>query len=117
MTPQLRVFSVTVAVLMLVAIIELVRRRKLREEYSMLWIIAGASIFLLSLSYDFMLFVGGLFGGILPATILYLFAILFLVVINLHYSVKISELSNQVKELSQTIAILQEGSQTPAIKD
>lgn len=106
MTQALRFFSVTAAVLILLVIIELVRRRKMREEYSLLWIIAGITMLVLSFSYDFMIYVGNLFGGILPATILYLFAILFLVLINLHYSVKISELSGHVKDLSQEIALL-----------
>jgi hypothetical protein len=106
MTPQLRFFAITVAVLMLAAIVELVRRRKLREEYTWLWVLAGACIFLLSLSYDFMLLIGRLFGDILPSTILYLFAILFLVLLNLYFSVRISGLHRQVKNLAQELALL-----------
>jgi hypothetical protein len=108
MTPQLRIFAIIVSVLTLVVIVELVRRKRLREEYSWLWILAGVCMFLISLSYDFMIFVGRLFGGILPSTILYLFAILFLVLINLHYSVKISRLHAQVKDLAQEIAMLKD---------
>jgi hypothetical protein len=106
MTPQLRVFAIAASALILVVIVELVRRRRLREEYTWLWVLAGASIFLLSLSYDFMLLVGRLFGGILPATILYLFAILFLVLLNLYLSVQISGLHRQVKDLAQELALL-----------
>jgi len=106
MTGELRVFSLLVGVFVFLGIIELVRQRKLREEYSWLWLLAGASIFVLSLSYDFAITVGQIFGGILPSTILYLFAILFLVLISLHFSVMISKLHNQVKDLAQEIAIL-----------
>jgi hypothetical protein len=108
MTGEVRVFSILVGILIFVGIIELVRRRKLREEYSWLWLLAGASIFLLSLSYDFAIIVGRVFGGILPSTILYLFAIIFLVLISLHFSVKISKLHDQVKNLAQEIALLKE---------
>jgi uncharacterized membrane protein len=108
MTAELRVFSILVGLLVFVGIIELVRQRKLREEYSWLWLLAGASILVLSSSYDFAIVVGRFFGGVLPSTILYLFAIIFLVLISLHFSVKISKLHDQVKNLAQEIALLKE---------
>jgi ABC-type Co2+ transport system permease subunit len=106
MTLQLRIFAIAASIVILVVIVDLVRRKKLREEYTWLWVLAGACIFLLSLSYDFMLFVGGLFGDILPSTILYLFAILFLVLLNLYFSVRISGLHKQLKDLAQELALL-----------
>ncbi len=108
MTGELRVFSILIGIFVFVGIIELVRQRKLREEYSWLWLLAGASILVLSSSYKFALLLGSMFGGILPSTILYLFAIIFLVLISLHYSVKISQLHNQVKNLAQEVALLKE---------
>ena len=114
MTSELRYFSVLIGFVVFIFIIDLVRRRRLREEYSWLWILAGLSICFLSFSYDAMIYVGTLFGGILPSTILYLFSILFLVLISLHYSVKISELHNQVKDLAQEVALLEERLKHPA---
>jgi len=117
MTGELRVFSILVGIFVFVGIIELVRRRKLREEYSWLWLLAGASIFVLSSSYDFAIIVGRIFGGILPSTIIYLFAIIFLVLISLHFSVKISKLHDQVKTLAQEIALLKEASKETNAED
>lgn len=108
MTNELRLFSIIVGVFVFLGIIELVRQRKLREEYSWLWLLAGASILVLSSSYKFALIVSRIFGGILPSTILYLFAIIFLVLISLHFCVKISQLHDNVKNLAQEIALLKE---------
>ena len=41
MTPQLRYFSIVAGLIIFASIIELVRRRRLREEYSWLWMAAG----------------------------------------------------------------------------
>ena len=107
MTLQLRVFAIITSVAILFFIIELVRRRRLREEHSWVWLLAGALMLGLTLSYDFLLLpAGAFFGGILPSAILFLFAILFLVLINIHFSVTISRLTSHVKELAQEIAIL-----------
>jgi len=47
-----KIFAFMLAVIILVAIFELVRKRKLREEYSWLWIITGFSILLVVWRYD-----------------------------------------------------------------
>jgi hypothetical protein len=44
-------------------------------------------------------------GGIFPSAVLFLFGLIFLFLINLHQSVKISKLTDQIKELSQELAV------------
>ncbi|MBA3019435.1 MAG: DUF2304 domain-containing protein, partial [Desulfobacteraceae bacterium] len=46
-------------------------------------------------------------GAALPTTTLFVFGLLFLLLIALHFSVKISSLTDQVRKLAQKIAILQ----------
>lgn len=104
----LKVLSIIAGILIFILIIDLVRRRRLREEYSWLWIAAGIIIFSLPLSYEILIRIGDFFGGIIPSTILYLLAILFLILVNIHYSVKVSELHNEMKDLAQEVALLKE---------
>jgi hypothetical protein len=91
--------------MLFVFILELVRRRRLKEEYSWLWLATGAGIVLLALWYDLLLLITNFIGAVLPTTTLFLFGMLFLVLINLHYAVKISALSDQVRRLAQELAI------------
>lgn len=56
--------------------------------------------------YDILLFVSKIIGAENPLTTLFLFGFLFLVAMNIHYSVKISSLSDQIKELAQQMGIL-----------
>lgn len=106
MTFKLKIIAVLVGVLLFVYIIELVRRRKLSEEYAWLWLVTGATIVLLSLWYDLLLKISEFIGGIVPSAILFFFGLIFLLLIGIHQSVKISSLSDQVKRLSQEIAMM-----------
>lgn len=106
MTPQQRTFTLIIAFGILLLIIELVRRRRLREEYSWLWLLTGFVIVLLVLWDGLLKFIAHLTGIIAPQSIVFFFGSMFLILINIHYSVKISELSNQVKNLAQELAIL-----------
>ncbi len=105
MTPRQKIFALTVGIMLFVFILELVRRRRLKEEYSWLWLATGAGIVLLALWYDLLLLITNFIGAVLPTTTLFLFGMLFLVLINLHYAVKISALSDQVRRLAQELAI------------
>jgi len=91
---------------MLFLIIELVRRRKLREEYSWLWLMTGSVILLLALWFDLLKWVTQVVGAVTPASTIFLFAFLFLIFISLHFSVVISKLTDRNKELAQRYALL-----------
>lgn len=92
---------------MLLLIIELVRRRKLREEYSWLWLMTVSVILLFSLWFDFLKWVTYLIGAITPSSTIFLFAFLFLIFISLHFSVVISRLTDRNRELAQQFALLE----------
>lgn len=106
MTVQQKIFAVIASVAIFIFVIELLRRRKLKEEYSWLWVLTGVTMIVLVLWYDLLVFITRLIGAVTPTTTLFIFSILFLLVISIHYSVIISKLTNQVKDLAQEIAIL-----------
>ena len=103
---QQKIFAIVASILIMALVVELVRRRKLREEYSWLWLMTGALIILLVIWYDFLVFITHLIGAIAPTTTLFIFGLLFLMVVSLHYSIQISKLSSQVKELAQELTLL-----------
>jgi hypothetical protein len=109
MTTQLKILSAFIGVSLFIYIIELVRRKKLREEYAWVWLLTGLMIVVLAVWYDLLLYVGGLMGGILPSALLFFFGLLFLLFITLHQSIKISNLTDDVKKLAQELALHQAG--------
>lgn len=102
-----RLVTFAIAVALFVLIVELVRRRKMREEYSLLWLLSGAVICVLSLWYKITAWLTHLVGAVYPPSILFFFGLIFLALINIFYAVKLSGLSNQVKNLSQKLAIME----------
>ncbi len=106
MLPQQKIFALLLSVGILILIVELVRRRRLREEYSWLWILTGLLMILLIIWYDGLVALTHFIGAVLPTSTLFLFGLIFLMLISLHYSVKISDLTNQLKDLAQQVALL-----------
>lgn len=114
MSPQQRVFALIAGGALFILIIELIRRRQLREEYSWLWFATGFVMFLIVIWYDLLRAVSELIGAVVVTTTLFLFSLLFLILINIHYSIKISALTNQVKDLSQALALLSAHEREPS---
>ncbi len=102
-----KVVALVFGIGMLVIIIDLVRRRKLREEYSWLWLMTGAGILILSLWFDLLKWITHFVGAITPSSTIFLFAFLFLIFISLHFSVVISKITDRNKELAQRYALLE----------
>ncbi len=105
MTAQQKVFALIIGAGLFLVIIEMVRRRRLAEEYSFLWLLTGLGIVVLVLWYDLLEWLTRFIGAVASTTTLFIFGFIFLILINLHYSVKITKLSKQLKALSQKIAI------------
>jgi hypothetical protein len=101
-----KVFFLAIALVLLVTIVELVRRRRLRVEYSWVWIASGLSIILLILRYDLLIWITTLVGAVIPTSTLFFLCVLYLALLSLNYSVRLSALSFQVKELAQELALL-----------
>ena len=106
MPAQQKIFFLSVAVLLLLLILELVRRRRLRVEYSWLWIASGLTIILLILRYDLLVWLTGITGAVVTTSTLFFFCILYLALLSLNYSVRLTVLTRQVKELAQELALL-----------
>lgn len=106
MTHTQRIFAIITSVLTLLAILELVRRRKLKEEYSWLWFLTTAVMVVLSSWYGLIEKLSRLIGAVTPTTTLFLFGLLFLLLISVHFSTVISRLTQQVRRLTQESALL-----------
>jgi hypothetical protein len=105
MDPRQRILAAIVAVALLAFIIDLVRRRKLKQEYSWLWIAAGVIIPLIGLNYGLLTWITEAIGAGFTSSTLFFFGILFVVALCLQFSVKISALEDRVKNLTQDAAL------------
>jgi Mg2+/citrate symporter len=106
-TPTQRVFAVLASLGTFAVIIELVRRRKLREEYAFLWVVTSVGMVLLSAWYGLIEWVTRAIGAVTVTTTLFVFALLFLLLISVHFTTVLSRLTVQIRRLTQELAILQ----------
>lgn len=100
--------ALIVSVLLFGFIIEAIRRRKLQERYSLLWLLVVAATAIVALSDKSLTFVSRLIGIYYPPAALFLLALVFTVVLLLHYSLVISQLSEQTRILAQKMALLED---------
>ena len=95
-----------VSLFIFIFILELVRRRSLREEYSWLWLLTSGTMFLLVIKYTWLVAITKFIGAFFPTSTLFLGALIFLMILSIQFSVRISRLDDQVKNLVQENALL-----------
>lgn len=108
-TPLVVTIAGVVASLVLVAVIlELIRSRRLRERYALLWLATGLVLLALSAWRGGLNTIAG-WAGVTgyPPAVLFAVGLLFIIIVLLHYSTVISKLADQNTVLAQRIALLE----------
>lgn len=109
MTPLAVSIVAAVASVALVAVIlDLIRRRRLRERYALLWLATGLVLLALSLWRDGLNTIADWFGVTgYPPAVLFAVATLFILIVLLHYATVVSRLADQNTILAQRVALLE----------
>lgn len=103
---QQQIFALIVSAAVFVVVIDMVRTRRLREEYSVLWLATSLAMFVLVLRYEWLENLTTLIGAGLVTTTLFIGSLIFLMLLSIQFCVKISRLTNQVKDLTQENALM-----------
>ncbi len=103
-----RLVALLLAGAVVVLVFELVRRRKLREEYSWVWIGTALGIAVLALYQDLLLTLSRWIGAASSVSTLFFGALLFLFLLVLQFSVRLSRLTHRQRTLGQRMALLEE---------
>ena len=103
---KVNLFAIIGSIILLMIILELIRRRYLRERYSLIWIVTGALFLLLSIRVDILEKISNLLGFTVPSNALFFFGIIFLLLIVLGLSVITSRLADKNKVLTQEVVLL-----------
>ena len=92
----------------LVVVFELIRSRRLRERYALLWLLTGVVLLALSLWRGGLNTIASWVGvETYPPAVLFAVGVVFILAVLLHYSTVISRLSDQNTILAQRIALLE----------
>jgi hypothetical protein len=91
---------------LLLIVLELVRRRRLKEEYSLLWLLTAVVLLALSLWRSSLDLIAKLVGIFYPPTALFVVGFGFVLLLLLYFSIIISKLSGENNNLTQRLSIL-----------
>ena len=110
MTPlRVSLVGVVASLLLLLVVLELVRGRRLKERYALLWLATGGVLLVLSAWRGALNTIAGWAGvETYPPAVLFAVATLFILLVLLHYSTVLSKLTDENVELAQRIALLEE---------
>ena len=100
-----RLFFVILGVLVLVFVINLVRTKRLKEEYALLWLLMAASLVIAPLLIDLIDRISFAIGIDYPPALIIVIALVCFALIFFQISVTISRFSEQIKNLSQDLAL------------
>jgi len=103
-----RFVALAIAIGVLLFVLELVRRRKLREEYSWVWIGTSVALIVLAISNDLLVTLSQWVGAASPVSTLFFGAFVFLLALVLQYSVRLSRLTHRHRTLAQRLALLEQ---------
>ena len=103
---RIQILAIAVSVLLLLGVLELVRRRRLTEEYSFLWIGFALALVTLSVRRDLLDASAQWLGVYYPPVVLLLLLILAVFVASLCFSVILSRQRQQIERLIEETAIL-----------
>ncbi len=109
MTPlRVSIAASIASVLLLLVVLELIRGRKLKERYALMWLATGVVLLGLSVWRGGLNTIAGWVGVEYAPAILFAVAILFVIVVLLDYSIVLSRLSDRNTLLAQRVALLEE---------
>ncbi|MEZ4669025.1 MAG: DUF2304 domain-containing protein [Anaerolineae bacterium] len=106
MLDRAMIFGLVAGIGALLFVLELVRRRKLKEEYSLLWLATALVLIVLSISRPLLDTLANLVGIFYPPSALFLVAMIFVLFILLHFSTVLTRLTQENKENAQQLALL-----------
>jgi hypothetical protein len=102
-----QIFVILLGLAMLLFVLNMVRTRKLREQYSLLWLFSAVVIVLSAMFIEVVEKLSHTIGIYYPPAFLFLVALLMVFVLQFHFSTVISNLREQNKSLTQDLGILQ----------
>ena len=103
---RVQIVAILASGLLLLFILELVRRRRLAESYALLWLIAAAVLIVFAVWEGLLVDLADLVGIEVPSNALFAMAFGFVLVLLLSFSVAVSRLSRENRILAQEVARL-----------
>ena len=108
METRVQIVAIVGAIGLLLAVLEMVRRRRLLERYALLWLFSALVILALAVWRGALEQVAKAVGIYSPPNALFFIALGFILLLLLHFSAAVSRLADQSKVLAQRQALVEQ---------
>ena len=105
---RIQLVAIAASLVLLVIVLELVRRKRFLERYALLWLFSAIVLLLLSAWKELLENVATAIGIFYPPSALFVIAFGFVLVLLLHFSLAVSKLADQSKLLAQRLALIEQ---------
>lgn len=103
---RLTIVSVVVAVAALVLVVELLRRRRLREKYAVIWVVISIATLVLAVFPELLRWTAQLVGIQTPSNLLFFGSLIVLFAVSLQLSREVGLLEEQSRRLAEEVGAL-----------
>lgn len=108
MHTRVHLASIGFALLIVIGVFELVRRRKLGERYAIAWLAAAVVLLVLAIWQGLLIKVAHAVGIYSPPNAFFVIAFAFALLLLLNFSITTSRLADQARVLAQRVALLEQ---------
>ncbi len=104
----IQALGITISMILLVYIIHLIRKKKLKEEYAILWIVIIIVFLIFAIFRGLIDFISNLLGIYYQPASLFIILIVGLFLLTLHFTIVISDLKTKINTLVTTLTLLED---------
>jgi hypothetical protein len=108
MDTRIRLVAIGGTLVLLLVVLELVRRRRLLERYALVWLGSSAVLLGLGIWQGLLGKIAKAIGVVYPPNALFVIAFGFVLLLLLHFSTAVSRLTDQTKVLAQRLALTEQ---------
>jgi hypothetical protein len=105
---RIQLVAIGGTLVLLLIVLELVRRRRLLERYALVWLASALILLALGIWKGLLGTVADAIGIFYPPTALFVIAFGFVLFLLLHFSTAVSRLTDQSKVLAQRLALMEQ---------
>ncbi len=117
----IQALGITISMILLAYIIYLIRKKKLKEEYAILWIVIIIVFLIFAIFRGLIDFISNLLGIYYQPASLFIILIIGLFLLTLHFTIVISDLKTKINTMVTTLTLLEDKmsklKESPPIKE
>lgn len=101
------IFGIAAAVLTLAVVIEMLRRRRLRERHAVWWIVAGVLALIIGVFPQVLVWAAGIIGIEVPTNLVFFVSLIILFLVCIQHSAELTDLEDKSRVLAEHVALLE----------